>query len=244
MGASSSIMCKNVSCMDSISDYSIDDMKKEFLIVNDEKTFRRYIDHAIKHNHMKQIKNYLATNGYIKTECDCVNGESKTTLTTGEKPFNAFARYASYEMKNQVDQTIIMDYMKDWMVCHNRPDNDMNWNDVNNKSASMCGSDEKGPGHVFITTKDLDWKNFNILTIVLSKNVEFLLKLKEVADEYVEQRGWKKAGMYFHCFPHNSVNSLHLHIVNEDEKYIGHMHSECKYKNLPLDVVVKVAQSL
>ena len=244
MGASSSILCKNVSCMDYLPNYSIEDVKKNFLIVNDEKTFRRYVDHAIKHNHMKQVKNYLASNGYIRTERDCVSGETKTVLTTGEKPFNAFARYASYEMKNPVDQIILKGHMKKWMVCHNRPDNDMKWNDVNNKSASMCGSDEKGPGHVFITTKDLDWKNFNILTIVLSKNVEFLLELKEVATHYIKQRGWEKAGMYFHCFPHNSVNSLHLHIVNEEEKYIGHMHGKCKYKNLPLDAAIKVAQSL
>ena len=112
MGASSSIMCKNVSCMDSNPEYSIENVKKNFLIVNDEKTFLRYIDHAIKHNHMKQVKNYLATNGYIRTECDCVSGETKTVLTTGEKPFNAFARYASYEMKNPVDQIILKGHMK------------------------------------------------------------------------------------------------------------------------------------
>ena len=52
MGASSSILCKNVSCMDYLPNYSIEDVKKNFLIVNDEKTFRRYVDHAIKHNHM------------------------------------------------------------------------------------------------------------------------------------------------------------------------------------------------
>jgi hypothetical protein len=75
----------------------------------------------------------------------------------------------------------------------------MNWNNENNKSASMCGPDEYGPGHVFITTKDLNWKYFNITTIVLSKNVDFLLKLKTVANEYVKQRGWTKAGLYFHC---------------------------------------------
>lgn len=244
MGVSSSIMCKNVSCMGSIPTYSIEDVKKNFLIVNDEKTFRKYIAHAIKHNHLKQIENYLSKNGFIKTTYDCVKVKTNCVLTTGNNPFNVFAFYANNEMKNPVDQTIIEDYMNDWMVCHNKPENDLYWKDVNNKNVSMSGPDVNGPGHVFITTKDLAWKNFNIITIVLSKNVDFLMRLKEVADEYVEQRGWKKAGMYFHCFPHNSVNSLHLHIVNEDEKYIGHMHDKCKYKNLPLDVAIKVAQSL
>lgn len=242
MGGCCSIMCKKLLCMDE-SLYSIEHMKHNFPIINDEKTLRRYITHAIENNHMKHIEKYLAKNKYIKTESDCVTGKSETVLTTGTKPLNMFARYASHAIKNSVDQTIIEKYMTDWMVCHNKPANDMNWN-IKHKFSAMCGPDNKGPGHVFITTKDLDWKKFNVLTIILSKNVDFLLKLKEVANEYVEQRGWKKAGMYFHCFPHNNANSLYLNIVNEDKRYIGHMYHECKYKNLPLDVAIKVAQEL
>lgn len=219
-------------------------MKLRFPVVNDDRTFREYIAFAQENGHLRQIQKYLAEKNFIEMDVNCLTLTGKCNLTTGLKPFNVFARYASYEMKNPVDQTIIQDYMRDWMVCHNKPENDMNWNDVNNKTVSMCGPDNHGPGHVFITTKDLHWTNFNISTIVLSKKVEFLKKLKMVAEEYVKQRKWTKAGFYFHCFPHNSVNSLHLHIVNEDEKYIGHMHSECRYKNLPLDVAIKVAESL
>lgn len=240
MGSSCSVLCVE----NSIPEYSIEYMKSKFPIVNDDKTFGEYIRFAQENGHLRQIHKYLLDKGFIVNDTNCLSKKYKTELTTGTQPFNVFARYASYEMKNPVDQTIIQDYMKNWMVCHNKPENDMNWNDVNNKTVSMCGPDKHGPGHVFITTKDLHWMNFNIATIVLSKKVEFLKKLKEVAEEYVKQRKWTKAGFYFHCFPHNSVNSLHLHIVNEDEKYIGHMHSECGYKNLPLDVAIKVAESL
>jgi hypothetical protein len=225
--------------MSDIPDYSIDDVKNKFPIINDETTFREYIVHAKKNNHIMQIYKYLVNKSLINPTL-----KANVTLKTEGEPFNVFARYADNKMKNFVDQTIIEKYSDEWMICHNRTDNDKNWNDVTNKNVSMCGHDENGPGHVFITTKDLNWKNFNVATLVLYKKVDFLLKLKEVAKEYAKQRGWNKAGFYFHCFPHNSVQSLHLHVVNEDEKYIGHMFNELHYKNLPLDVAIKVAQSL
>lgn len=227
--------------LSSIPEYSIEDTKNKFTVINDEKTFSEYIKYGKKNNHKMQIYKFLVNNNFINYRN---NFYDDAILTTGTKPFNVFARYASNQMVNNVDQSIIKNYSDEWMICYNKPENDEKWNHIDNKNVSMCGPDENGPGHVFITTKDLNWKNFNIATIVLYKKVNFLLKLKEVANEYVKQRGWKKAGLYFHCFPYNSVNSLHLHVVNEDHKYIGHMHEECKYKNLPLDVAIKVAQKM
>lgn len=247
MGASCSMqMITEESCvsMSSIQNYSIEKIKTKFPVINDKKTFSEYVEYAKSNNHKMQIYKYLAKNNFIELETDCMTLKTNVTLTTGTKPFNVFARYADNQMKNHVDQTIIESYADEWMVCHNKPENDEKWNHFDDKSVSMCGPDEYGPGHVFITTKDLNWKNFNVTTLVLYKKVDFLLKLKEVATEYVKQRGWTKAGFYFHCFPHNSVQSLHLHVVNEDEKYIGHMFKECKYKNLPLDVAIEVAKTL
>lgn len=212
---------------------SHDDIKRIFRVINDESTFRFYIYYLRQNNYVKQLYNELKDKGFIDT-----SGK----LTTGTKPFNVFARYASGAMKNHVDQSILGDYANDWMICHNKPENDDNWNNKESKIASMCGPDENGPGHVFITTKNLDWKFFNIITIVLNKDVKFLTSLKEVAMHYAKKRGWKKVGFYFHCFPYNSVNSLHLHVCNEDEKYVGHMHSLIRYKNLPLDVAIKISR--
>ena len=249
MGASCSIqvITDNFKCnkLSSIPDYSSITIKNNFPVLNDEQTFKEYILYAQKNNHKMQLFKFLAKNDFtLGGEINCMNFKTDVILTTGTKPFNVFARYAANQMVNIVDQSIIKNYSDEWMICYNKPENDEKWNHFENKNVSMCGPDENGPGHVFITTKDLNWKNFNIATIVLYKKINFLLKLKEVANEYVKQRGWKKAGFYFHCFPHNTVNSLHLHVVNEDAKYIGHMHEECKYKNLPLDVAIKVAQSL
>ena len=208
------------------------DVKNIFHIINDVDTFRSYIDYVKKTHYMKYLHTNLVQNGFIGND---------NLLTTGDKPFNVFAKYASGAMVNPVNQDILGTYADEWMVCHNKPECDANWNDKNDKTVSMCGPDENGPGHVFITTKKLDWKYFNILSIIFYKKVTFLHKLKEVAIHYANQRGWKKVGFYFHCYPHNSVNSLHLHVCNEDEQYIGHTHGEMRYKNLPLDVAIKVA---
>jgi hypothetical protein len=241
MGASASCIYNADGIIYTIPTYSQIEVKNTFPVVNDEKTFSDYIAYAKKNNHMQQIHKHMKINNFIEME-DELPCFAKDILTTGTKPFNVFARLASSEMENTVDQSILKQYSNEWMVCHNKPENDKDWNDVSNTSVSMCGPDATGPGHVFITTQDLDWTLFNITTIVLTKNVKFLLKLKEVATYYAKQRGWKKAGFYFHCFPHNSVNSLHLHVCNEDEQFIGHMHKQFQYKNLSLDVAIAVAQ--
>ena len=210
MGASCSMQIITDDFMSSIPDYSSMIVKNKFPVLNDEQTFQEYISYAQKNNHKMQIYKFLVNNNFIECETNCMNFKTDALLTTGTKPFNVFARYAFNQMVNTVDQSIIKNYSDEWMICYNKPENDKNWNHFDNKGVSMCGPDENGPGHVFITTKDLNWKNFNIATIVLYKKVNFLLKLKKVANEYVKQRGWKKAGFYFHCFPYNSVNSLHL----------------------------------
>lgn len=221
-------MGASISCMNYSKDYMLD----IFPVVNDEKTFNIYIEYARKHKHILEIHTLLKKKGFINAD---------NTLTTGDTPFNVFARFASGKMKNPVDQSILGNFSEDWMVCHNRPEFDRDWDDVTNNKVSMSRPDVNGPGHVFITTKNLNWKFFNVTTIVLTGNVKFLLELKKAATHYVTMRGWKKYGFYFHCFPHNTVNSLHLHVCNESDGFIGHTHQYTHYKNLPLDVAIAVA---
>lgn len=222
-----------------IPDYPIEEVKTLFPIVNDDETFTAFIEYAVKHKHMPQIHKYLKQRGFIESGPGCYPFVAEDILTTGKEPFNVFAHAV---INDKSDQWLIREYADNWKLCHNKPENDLNWNNPDNKFASMCGPDEEGPGHVFITTCKLDWRYFNILTIVLMGEVNFLLDLKEVATKYAMRRGWEKAGFYFHCFPHNSVNSLHLHVCNEGEQYIGHTHEEGRYKNIPIDVAIAVAR--
>ena len=45
-------------------------------------------------------------------------------------------------------------------------------------------------------------------------------------------------GLYFHCYPLCSVNSLHLHIVDESEGCTGPSYEACRFKNLSMDMVL------
>ena len=47
-------------------------------------------------------------------------------------------------------------------------------------------------------------------------------------------------GLFFHCYPHCSVNSLHLHIV--DLSATGPTYDACKHKNLRLDMVLEALE--
>ena len=47
-------------------------------------------------------------------------------------------------------------------------------------------------------------------------------------------------GLYFHCYPLCSVNSLHLHIVDLSET--GPTYEACRFKNLSMDMVLKALE--
>lgn len=170
---------------------------------------------------------YLLENKYIKDD----------TLTTGIQPFNYFARIGSgkpnFAPQYNVNET------GEFVVCHKLEKDCEQWNNPNYKSGAMAGSDENGPGHVFITTTNLFWKYFNILTIT---DVEFLKRMRDVALKYVEARGWTNYGFFFHCLPCNSVHSLHLHVVNLDRT--GPHYDKRIYKNLPIEDAIEVIANL
>lgn len=197
----------------------IEDIKTLGVRVNDERSFSR-IRELLPSG---KVNEFLYNEGFIDD-----NGQ----LTTGIKPFNAFARYASNAMTNNAPQYGIS---QEFMICHNRPENDSEWNDPTSKRGSMAGPDANGPGHVFMTCKNLHWTNFNIITI---KDVSFLRRMKENAEKYAEARGWNNYGLYFHCFPLNSVQSLHLHIVNLDTT--GPHFKTQQVKNLAIDDAIVI----
>eukprot|EP00434_Breviolum_minutum_P001050 symbB.v1.2.000923.t1/scaffold27.1/size414596/31 len=80
------------------------------------------------------------------------------------------------------------------------------------------------------------------LVSCLSESIQLLEDLRSAAVTYVSNmRGWSdQLGLYFHVFGHNSVNSLHLHLV--DMKAIGPTFKKLDYKNCPLNAVLKVLQ--
>lgn len=88
------------------------------------------------------------------------------------------------------------------------------------------------PYHKLLTPKILEQEYFNILTLS-SKDIPLLEKMKEIALNYVNIDNY---GLYFHCYPFNTVYCLHLHIVDLDKEPLFNN----KINNLNIDDVINV----
>lgn len=173
-------------------------------------------------------------------------------LTTGTRPFNIFARVAAGVMQQpgmDKEQEYLGEFQEYFMVCSNRPENDEHW-DSDDKE--WVGKASMSKRHRFITSKDLHWQWFNALVFGLvpeskggagrGKAIDLVQAMRDAAFHYTKHApGWsRKVGMFFHVFGHNSVNSLHLHVL--DMECVGPTFWHYEYKNCPLDVVLKVLQ--
>ena len=92
--------------------------------------------------------------------------------------------------------------------------------------------------HKLLTPKTLEWETFNILTLG-EKHISLLKRMKEIALFYIEENNIEKYGLFFHCYPFNSINTLHLHIVNLS------IEPDFQYNrnNLLLDNVISVLEN-
>jgi len=177
--------------------------------------------------------------------------EDTNQLTTGNNPFNIFAKCAAgaLQQPNMAAEQLLLGKFKDeFMICSNRPENDEHWDSedpewVGKASMSRC--------HRFLTSKDLHFQWFNALLFGLVEQDEWggvskvtalaqIEKMKAAALKYATAvEGWSdKVGIFFHVFGHNTVNSLHLHIL--DMKALGPTFWKYEYKNLSIDAVIKV----
>lgn len=101
--------------------------------------------------------------------------------------------------------------------------------------------------------RGVEW--FNVLTFGLGNHGELnteslkdaretLLQMKEVPEVFVEKYNeesdekWRSLGLYFHVAPYNSVQSLHMHML--DMSRLGKSFEFHNHKNLPWDAVMAV----
>ncbi|CAJ1440895.1 unnamed protein product [Effrenium voratum] len=191
---------------------------------------------------MATLKEELARSGFI----DPVTGN----LTTGTRPFNVFARIGGGVMTQpgmDKEQEYLQEFKDHFIVCSNLPANDEHW-DSDDKE--WVGKASMSKRHRFLTIKDLHWQWFNVLGFGLlpeskggaglGRAIALVEVMKAAALRYTAIcPGWtNRVGLFFHVFGHNSVNSLHLHILDMAE--LGPTFWHYEYKNCPLDVVLKV----
>jgi hypothetical protein len=75
----------------------------------------------------------------------------------------------------------------------------------------------------FLVYKNPHWSTGNILTFGMDplydihKSIKLLKRMKKIAEDYVKQKKWSKnTQFFFHIHPHNSIETLHLHIIDPD----------------------------
>jgi hypothetical protein len=185
----------------------------------------------------KELRQYGVENFYSEFEAD---GIFKDGLITSEiKPFNPFARIIAGKMENPCKETICHD---NFVLLRNLPVNDDNWN---NSSPEWVCRASMSQTHKFLSPIDPKWTLFNVLVLgIQSKTeckeaLELIEKMEKIAKQYAQDKCFSP-GLYFHCYPFNSVQTLHLHILDMDN--LGPSFKALNYKNLSLDDVREVLQ--
>ena len=201
-----------------------------------------------------------ATFRALRTRARCLGGQvaivkelaaadfvKEGKLTTGTKPFNIFARVGSGEMKQpgmEEENKNLGEAGAQFVVACNLPANDEHWA---SDDAEWVGKASMAERHRFLTNKDMSWEWFNVLTFgldgdlaSLEASVQRLEAVKAAALAFAAATdGWsaETVGLYLHVFPHNSVYSFHLHML--DGK-MGPTFEHFHFKNLPLDDALAV----
>ena len=73
---------------------------------------------------------------------------------------------------------------------------------------------KKTDSYYLLIPKLLEWDSFNVLTLG-KKHIYLLKRMKNLALEFVKEKGWEEYSLFFHCHPFNSVQTLHLHITDK-----------------------------
>lgn len=210
--------------------------------INSSATFRQARYFLEKLGGAKAVKKELVCAGYVD--------QTSHMLTTGDDPFNVFARFsAGVEKQDGMDkeQAALGKYQSKYLICCNKKENDMHWNSKDPewiKKASMSRR------HRMLTTKDLHWQWFNPLVfgnvpaddggVGKGKAIEELEEMKAAAYEYAKKiGGWSDdIGLFFSCYGHSQVNSLFLHILDMTTLGPGFKHH--RGKNCSIDAILDV----
>lgn len=137
---------------------------------------------------------------------------------------------------NPEDQKYIPSELKDkYIILRNKPNlggngfDDWYRNSTRNSRGEIinCIAPNKNPEasmsawHQFLCVKSDEWDLFNAMTFGFGKKssdmLNMLLELKLIALAWAKDKNIDESdlGCYFHVYPFNSVNSLHMHMVDK-----------------------------
>jgi len=181
------------------------------------------------------------------------------SISTATSPFNPFARLVAGLLPapygNHLQRLGMATADSEFFVAQNRPELDAAWAST---APDMVGKASMAQRHQFLLLRDLThWQAFNVLTLGMSENeqtdtpastaarlhaaLELLRRMESVAREYAQRSRWSAhVGLFFHAFPFNSVQAMHLHML--DMSTAGPTFEHLNHKNLSLEDVTAVLQ--
>jgi hypothetical protein len=175
---------------------------------------------------------------FVRTEAGQVE------LATEGPKFNPYAKLVSGKLAapygNLLAQHSLHSADAQFFVAQNRPELDAAWA---SSEPDMVGKASMAQRHQFLLVKSLSWEVFNVAAFGINGDVQSLKQaikllddMQETAIQYTRKAGWSSSlGLFFHCFPLNSVQALHLHMIDMEVR--GPTFANLEYKNLPLEAV-------
>lgn len=228
---------------------------------NTAEFYKKMRDELIKQGGLSKIKEWLVANKYVNDGSDELINDKIANVFVVKAFKNQFVIKGKNLFEWSNIETEHNEYIenKKFVISFNKLDFDNDWKDNKTGSASMSKH------HRFLTIKDSTIRRFNVLTFgmdyndndndndinpdLLKEDIELLKEMKQEAYNYVKNarvnNEWPDGnihdvGLYFHCFPFNSVQSLHLHIV--DLKNQGPSFDVYKHKNLEINYVIQILE--
>lgn len=132
----------------------------------------------------------------------------------------------------------------DHILFSNLPDKDENWM---SDSPEYIGRASMSKTHKLLVIKDFSISNFNVIFLGIENDdkikeeaIKTLNIFEQLAFSYGQNLGISEEDilMYFHCYPTNSINITHLHIL--DKNFLSPSFYFNHWKNLSLDDVRRV----
>lgn len=127
-------------------------------------------------------------------------------------------------------------YSDSYCIVNNLPEHDKNYLSPNTECSNKVSMSRF---HKFICPKTDDPTYMN--AIMFQSNTEIIKKLQAmetIAREFAGKHGVTNVGLYVHCFPLNSIQLLHIHILDLD--HVGRGFEYNNHKNLKLCDVISV----